>query len=87
MGYPYPYFCLCAFLGPYKTTKSSGLGSTMSVVWVLEMTGFMTYWVLRNVHQVVNFILCACCSAVAYRSLAVGLLSGNLLQVSNCGIG
>ena len=56
MGYPYPYFCLCAFLGPYKTTKSSGLGSTMSVVWALEMTGFMTYWVLRNVHQVVNFI-------------------------------
>ena len=33
MGYPYPNFCLCAFVGPYKRSRSgapsahcSGLG-------------------------------------------------------------
>ena len=23
MGYPYPYFCLCAFLGPYTVVDTS----------------------------------------------------------------
>ena len=27
MGYPYPYFCLCAFLGPYVGVRAfKGLG-------------------------------------------------------------
>ena len=28
MGYPYPYFCLCALLGPYQMTLAEAVGAS-----------------------------------------------------------
>ena len=32
MGYPYPYFCLCAFLGALSMTMSSNFGHRQVLV-------------------------------------------------------
>ena len=38
MGYPYPYFCLCAFSGPYKLQMLAS-GSWISCYGFSELKG------------------------------------------------
>ena len=51
MGYPYPYVCLCAFLGPYPIKLETGLrpysaGIFYTLLLRIEAIGFPTFGLL-----------------------------------------